>query len=735
MRFELLLITLTASFLLAGAKAQAASPLDYVIFDTYPLAGEYIYSETKAENPSWVENLNGKIPVCTEPAYTPGSSIGIHYVSNIGGKWQAKLLHRKIRGQDEWDNGVFIQPKPTPFKKPEILHAQIYRNGVSNEALPQISLLTSDDKVSTSLSLDKYLAAPDQDGWSQLRIPISDFRGIEVKVAEQVKGIVLEQGQIDGKDHQIYLDQIDLRPAKDVSLAASVKPENVSAKGFERHVDVSWKNVKNDSIQGTIIERSSDGVHFTPVGFAPNWISRYADWVGLPPAKYSYRVRFIGYDDQRSPYSAPCSASTRILSDDELLDMVQEACARYYYEGPEENSGLALESVPGDPHMIATGASGFGIMSLVVAAHRGYIPREQVAERMLKILAFLQRQDHFHGAMAHYYDGSSGHQQIFFGPDDDGGDLVETSFIMQGLLTARQFFDQENDPREKRIREQISKLWENVEWNWYRQTPDSHYLYWHWSPDVGWKINHRLIGWNETMITYLLSIASPTHPIPAEMYYSGYASQEKLAQEYRGNAAGKMYSNGDTYYGKKLWVGGFSGGPIFFTHYNFMGLDPHGLRDRYTDYFENSKSIVEINLRYCQANPQHHFGYGSDGWGLTASDDPWAYNPDEARPEGDKGKLTPTGAIASMPYLPAPAMAALKNYYRNYGSFLWGPYGFRDAFSLDSHWVNDLYMGLNQGPMVVMIENYRSGTPWKLFGSIPEIKRMRKIVFGPSSAN
>jgi hypothetical protein len=163
-------------------------------------------------------------------------------------------------------------------------------------------------------------------------------------------------------------------------------------------------------------------------------------------------------------------------------------------------------------------------------------------------------------------------------------------------------------------------------------------------------------------------------------------------------------------------------------------MNPHGLHDRYTDYFENSKTIAEINLNYCRQNPGHHYGYGDDGWGLTASDGPWSYNPDEPRPECDKGKLTPTGAVASMPYLPQESIAALKNYYRNYGQFLWGEYGFRDAFSLDDHWVNDLYMGLNQGPIVIMIENYRSGLPWKLFGQNQEIQTMRTKVFGPKDS-
>ena len=729
MKIQQMLLAISLLLLpLADANAATERALDYQIFDHCPLAGAYLYSQTEASGNSWVLNERARLPVRTAPAYTPGSSIELTYISAAPGHWQATLLHRPIRGQDDWDNGVFIQTKASPFKKAEFLHLRMRAQGVSADALPRIRLLLNDDRKSEALPLSRYAGSATGE-WARVLIPLADFQGAKPEVSEQLKGIIFEQDKSDGVQHQLYIDQVDLRANKEPALSAAIKAELLSAKGFERHIDIAWRPVNDPAVCGTVIERSADGKTFEAVGFKPYWISRYADYLGDVYGTYNYRIRFLSYNDEYSNYSGTVSASTRQLNDEQLLDMVQEACARYYYDAAESESGMTLESVPGDPHMIATGASGFGIYSLVVAASRSFIPREKVAEHMLKILSFLERSDRFHGVMPHYFNGLTGHPKLFFGPDDDGGDLVETSFLMQGLLTARQFFDKDN-LQEKTIREKITRLWEAVEWDWYKQKPDSNYLYWHWSPTCGWKINHRLIGWNESQITYLLAIAAAKHGVSPEMYYSGFASQELLAQQYRGDGEGKMYRNGASYYGVKLDVGGFSGGPIFFTHYNYLGMDPHGLRDRFTEYFENSKAICEINLRYCQANPQKHQGYGEAGWGMTASDGPWGYNPDEPRPEGDKGKLTPTGAIASMPYLPGPAMAELKNFYRNYGSFLWGEYGFRDAFNLDEHWVNDLYMGLNQGPMVVMIENYRTGLPWKLFGSNPEIKSMRQKVFG-----
>ena len=158
------------------------------------------------------------------------------------------------------------------------------------------------------------------------------------------------------------------------------------------------------------------------------------------------------------------------------------------------------------------------------------------------------------------------------------------------------------------------------------------------------------------------------------------------------------------------------------------GLDPHKVTDRYTNYFDNNRNIALINHRYCMQNPGKYAGYGYDCWGLTASDDAWEYHAREPQPYHDNGTMAPTGALASFPYTPEESMAALKNYYRNYGSFLWGEYGFLDAFNVSTNWVSPLYMGLNQGPVVVMIENYRTGLIWNLFMSHPDVQRGLKAL-------
>jgi hypothetical protein len=346
---------------------------------------------------------------------------------------------------------------------------------------------------------------------------------------------------------------------------------------------------------------------------------------------------------------------------------------------------------------------------------------------MTQIVTFLEKAPRYHGAWSHFMDGRTGQSLAVFGPMDDGGDLVETAFLMEGLLSARQYFNRPTNA-EKGLSQRISYLWETVEWEWYRKSSTSDALYWHWSPQWSWHINHRLTGFNEAMIVYLLAIASPTHPVPAGLYYSGWANQNDVGAKYREGWSDTHedydYVNGSNYFGIKLDVGVEEGGSLFFTDYSYMGFDARGIHDRFTNYFENNRAIAQINLAYCIQNPGHYEGYGPHFWGLTASDGPKGYVPYEPQLRDDDGTMTFTGALSSFPYTPEASMDMLKHVYRDLGDRVWGIYGPRDAVNLSEDWVSPIFMGLNQAPMTVMVENYRTGLLWKLFMSNPEIKPM-----------
>jgi exo beta-1,2-glucooligosaccharide sophorohydrolase (non-reducing end) len=471
---------------------------------------------------------------------------------------------------------------------------------------------------------------------------------------------------------------------------------------------VNWNSDDNSEIERYVVYRSRNGGPFQPVGIQVRGVHRYEDFLGKPDESATYKITASDRNYRESGFSEEAVASTRPMSDDELLTMVQEASFRFYWEGAHPSSGMARENLPGDDRIVATGASGFGIMALVVGAERHFVTREQAVERLLKITRFLTNADHYHGVWPHFMNGATGHRMPVFDMFDNGADLVETSFLMEGLLTARRYFNREN-PQERELNDHITKLWQQVEWDWFQRTSDGKALYWHWSPEYSWHINHPLTGWNEVMISYLLAIASPTHGVPARLYDTGWAG------------VAKEFLNGHSYYGIKLDLGMGTGGPLFFTHYSYMGFDPHGLRDRYTDYFENNRNMAQINHAYCVQNPAHFKGYSEQSWGITAVDGPRGYVPYEPTPKLDDGTIAPTGAISSFPYTPRESMQALKYFYRELGDRLWDVYGFRDAFNLEENWFSRINMGLNQAPMVVMIENHRSGIIWKSFMANPEI--------------
>lgn len=492
------------------------------------------------------------------------------------------------------------------------------------------------------------------------------------------------------------------------SVMGDEPPLRLTATGHDSRIDLRW-NVDAESTYHVDRSESADG-WFERLTDAPLQTGVYSDFLGENDRTCAYRVTRVEKGVSVLEVSNTAVATTRAMTDDELLTSIQEATFRYFWDFAHPASGLALDRST-RANVVTTSGSGFGVMTIIVAVERGFITREQAADRVLEIATFLEEKaDRFHGAWPHFLYGDTGKTRPFT-KYDDGADLVETAFLIQGLLTARQYFDRDT-PIEKEIRERVTRMWEAVEWDWFLREPDGKRLYWHWSPNHGWKMNMAIGGhYNECMIAYLLAIASPTHPIPAECYYEGWIGDPPT-----------RYLNGKEYYGHTLDVGFNYGGPLFFTHYSFLGFDPRG-RDRYCNYFENNRTIALINRAYCIDNPKGFKGYGPNIWGLTASDTPGGY---QAHSPGsrDNGTITPTAAISSMPYTPTESMAALRAMYHEHGDRLWGPCGFHDAFNPENDWYAQTYLAIDQGTIVPMIENYRTGLCWCLFMATPEIQAM-----------
>jgi hypothetical protein len=700
-----------ALFLILVVAVSVRADTEYyhhVFFDNSLTPDSYFYSAGKATAPSLLKLLDSKLPVETRTFFSPPNALRLEWTSERGGAWVAEIDVLKFRNREmKFDGDVLSFWCFAPRQ-------------IGSADLPLVRMEDISENFSGPLPLAKFSGAVPAGRWVHVKIPLRDFATVSIGPLEanRMGKLIFSQSSADAAPHILIIDQITIEDSRHgAARRALPAPQEVTATGYERHIEIAWKPVVSERLRHYVIYRSLDGKSFEPIGIQERGLRRYTDFLGKTGQTASYKVAAFSSDGPHSPMSSAASASTRPMTDDELLTMLQAQCFRYYWESSGPHSGMTRENIPGDDRIVATGASGFGILALVVGMDRGFITRTQGIARLNKTLGFLEKAPRYHGAWSHFMDDATGASLPVFDRFDDGGDLVETAFLMEGLLTARQYLNQSSG-QEKVLYDRISHLWESVEWDWYRQGPQSDALYWHWSPRWSWHINHRLTGFNEVMIVYLLAIASPTHAVPAGLYYTGWADGA-------GNASkDNDFLSGKTLYGIKLDVGTKEGNPLFFAHYSYMGFDPRGIRDRFADYFENNRNLALINRAYCIENPEHHKGYGPDSWGLTASDGPWGYVPHAPDPNNDTGTMTPTGALASFPYIPEASMAALKHFYRDLGDRLWGIYGPRDAFNLDHNWFAPIYMGLNQTPITVMVENYRTGLLWRLFMSNPEMKPM-----------
>lgn len=408
----------------------------------------------------------------------------------------------------------------------------------------------------------------------------------------------------------------------------------------------------------------------------------------------------------------------QLYTDDELMTKAQQDAFKYFWNFAEPNSKLARERYhPSetfvDPNLVATGASGFGLMTIIVGIERGFVAKEEAVTRLHTAMDFLENADRFHGAWSHWINGTNG-KTVPFGNNDDGGDIVETAFLCQGLIVVREYFKNGNE-QEQALAQKADQLWKGVDWNWY--TKGENAMYWHWSPTIGFQMNMKLEGYNECLIAYVMGAASPTHAIPSESFNQTWSRNGAIV-------------SANNYYDIPVIVkhnGAQSVGPMFWAHYSYLGLDPRGLKDQYVDYWTLNQNHTKIMYQYCVANPGNYNGYGENCWGLTASysrDNNGNIGYTDHKPGNDKGVITPTAALSSFPYTPIESMKALRFLYEDatWSEKLIGPAGPYDAFSPHHNWVARRYLGIDQGTIAPMIENHRTGLLWNLFMQAPEVK-------------
>jgi hypothetical protein len=643
---------------------------------------------------SWVELAAGShFPVDPQHPFLGSNSLRLNWIAGAGGNWE---LTAAAPGWSSYDT--------SPFDT--LIFMAWTETAVTATELPTVFLEDHQNHRTPRQALSLFSSGVPADAWTRISVPMSVFRANPgIADLTRVKDVFFGQGagQSSGIPHTLIIDEIRIVEADGVPPAVP----QTTAHAFEQHIEVRWDPVVDPDAETMRIEKRS-GATWERAGDARAEDGAFIDWLGAPSEAGTYRAVAFDWSLNVSSPGDPDSAVTTHLSTDEWLDMAEEAAFRYFWLHSHPVSGLARETY-GSGETCTSGGTGMGIMAVIAAADRGFITRDEARDRILQILQFLEAvQDtgEYHGAFSHWLSGTTGATIPFILDDPYRGDIVETAYLIQGVLTARQYFDGVHAD-EAAIRTLATQIWEAVEWDWYRPSSPGDVLYWHWSPTYGVSKSIPLSGWNEAMITYVLAEASPTHSIPASIYHTGWARNGAMV-------------NGDTFYGYELPVGPDHGGPLFFAHYSHLGLDPRSRRDAYANYYEQNRNHSLINWTYCWTNPLGHTGYSEEIWGLTASYDPWGY-----RAHGpywdDNGTIAPTAALSSMPYTFRQSFTALKAMYRDHGQGLWGPFGYRDAFNPGQNWYSGTYVAIDQGPVAVMIENARTQLLWDLFMSNPEI--------------
>ena len=662
------------------SEASDANFYDQGIVDVANL-GESVFEYT---HPPGGPQYNDKIPA-SDIAYVGTTSLKFNYTSAANGNWRATIY------RNDWSS--------VDISDMDSLSFYMYsENDFPSDALPLIGIRAASKAGSGDLNsklypLSEYNVDLPAENWVRITFPLSVILEDEENSNldfEAAKGIVFNQSENNGSSRLFFIDQIAV--FKFIGELPAV--EDFTVTGYDSHAELTWNHTAED-ISFRIYASFDGGQTYEVRGETRELY--YLDFIPEDARNSTVIYRLVAVLQETESEAAEASAEIRDFTDEELLSMIQQYTFWYFWEGAHQATGMVLERSNGSNTTVASGATGMGLMAMIVAHEREYRPREEVKDRILKILEFLENSERHHGVWSHWYNADTYETQPF-SPDDDGGDIVETSYVAAGLIALKNYFTGV-DEKSVSVRETADKLWKEIDWDWYRNGGQN-VLYWHWSPNGGFKMNMRVTGWNESLVTYVMAASSPTHGVPAEVYDIGWARNGNIVRP-------------RSFYGYSISLAPDWGGPLFWIHYSHLGINPHGLSDKYADYWQEHVNTALIHHAYAVDNPQNHEGYSDENWGLTASDSPGGYTAHQPV-HNDNGTISPTAALASMPYTPEESMKALKYFYRERGSDLFGIYGPYDAFNDNLGWVQEGYIGIDQGPIVVMIENHRTGLLWNV---------------------
>lgn len=498
------------------------------------------------------------------------------------------------------------------------------------------------------------------------------------------------------------------------SLLAINPPTSLVKRTGDLSIVLHWDKNSDANLAGYRVYRSlNSGGPF--VAQSPNLITSpgFCDVAVINGTTYYYYVTALTTSSQESSPSVTISAVPQAFTnDDQFLEYVQETAFDYFWYLANPNNGLVPDrTAVGSACSIA--AVGFGLTAIGIGVDHGWISRTQAVARVSATLnTFLNGPQGpavsgtigYNGWFYHFLDMNTALRYTSF---DTELSSIDTALLLGGILYSKQYFDGTNSD-ETSIRTMADAIFNRIDWNWMARGTDAVAM--GWKPTTGFTNFSDWIGYNEGMIIYVLGLGTATSPLPASAWSkwtSGY--------------------NWSTLNGYS-----FVPFPPLFTHqYSHCWIDFRHITDAYMNahdstYFENSRRATLAQRNYCIANPLGRTGYSSTNWGLTACDTPPPvnYGVHGAPPAlNDDGTLAPTAPGGSMAFAPEVCLPTLRAMYKQFRTHIWSAYGFKDAFNLNPTWYGPDELGIDEGPIVVMIENYRTQQPWRLFMRNAEVQR------------
>lgn len=690
-----------------------ASTYPEVLFENSLMPKSYYYSISTFEGKSWINHMNGHLPVSDSIFFTPGNALLLNYISSEDGMWSTNIRYDN-------DNGYLP-------KSEDLLTFKLFAtSGTNKTELPQVQLMQGEN-LSQALNIQTYLSSNYQENtWLSVAIPIKDIGNLDAQAP--ISSLQFKQGSTDGKEHRVFVDQIEFLPTKIPTMKLTGKAVLSTVDAYERHVDLTWQLPLTPSIRYIKIYRSEDNKNFVPVAIRPISYKKYTDVVPHSDFSYYYKIAWVDYEYRESPFSDVKQAETKTVNDDELLNAIEKSHIAYFTDEAEFNSGMHKVSPLVTDARISVKATGIGILTQIIGVERKFLTRQLLLDRLNKIVKFLDKATTYHGAFPELMDGRSG-KPIATDSCEIAANLESTSYLMQGLLVARNYFNKD-EPSEKNLRDKITALWKAVDWKVFMNGENGYHLYDVWSPACSFDQAKPIGGYNSSFIAYLLGLISPSHPIAKEAYALGFRQPLK----YIGPAIGRLSTaltdtlliNGEeeksilyskepffvdsTYYGVSISAGAPSFSLIDLQQ-PFLAFNPKTTIDKRINYYTNQQNLANVFYRAALNSSERFVSLTDILWPCVRNDSVAA------------DRFNPSAAIATYPYTPTHAMEALKNYYRNLGAYLWTEYGFRDEFSLKDNWVSGTFDPVHQGIVPIMLENARTGLIWNLFMNDPDVKR------------